>query len=894
MIQSVLSLLVLGMAGCVSIAAIRLASGAAGAQAGSLDWRSIYMMAWPIATLAAIGVVMAQGRQAELTAGEFAGVVGNTRVAVLEAGVALDSEFARIGVGGDPVRDDIVIEGLPAGAFEAVRGRDGAYFTLRRVPNDDESRFALFVGETRARPGVRVPLPDTPVQIAYLANKRDVIPADLTIGQLDDFGEPRLLDLIKPPGGWIVRFDKPEFFNVARGNIRLASADTRNQRNQSDDVKAFTTLGARFAPSFDNTELVLPAAEGAFTLVRGGGQESPFPNNAVEIEHRGFKTVLRIDPLTIDSGLKGRAWSIMVIIVLLSLALSVRVRRMDPLTAGLLGVAEMLLVLRVVLAIEGTMLDEGTRVRQALPDALMALPMGLAVMHAALQPMGSQHGGAQARGLGGLLRGTVRLALAPAVLLGAAALVGRAIAHEMPDAIASSKVVVICVGLMGGVFGARLLLPLVQSAPVATPPVADEPRSLSWFKRLRALLLAWCSPLRALVGTLGLAIVLKGVSILGFGTAERTELFAWSSVYIPLALIGFVPLLLAVFRGGERLALIGLLLIGGIAVVMATHTVAGMLFAKLAGWRELESAVDVGLALMLALSLSFTAAVVWSADRRRAGWRAWLAAFAIACLVVRGVAEFVAGNTLIAVVLIGVGAVSALAVAVSAVRAQPEPDHTPALWRAGTLWTLGLSGFAALALFTSVGILHASPSSAPASVADLPEKSRAILRLVAALAPERLGFFVSDGANGERESLAAVALYGGEGAGAGYLNVPVARGVRGQQFSDFAIAVHFVYPFGRMALAGLLLFLSTLVLLANVRVQQRDWAGLLGTMMVTTFVTTSFYIALSNLHLVPVTGRNFYLLAPQSNSDLLEGLMLLAGAAALLRASPSQRKELQP
>lgn len=45
---------------------------------------------------------------------------------------------------------------------------------------------------------------------------------------------------------------------------------------------------------------------------------------------------------------------------------------------------------------------------------------------------------------------------------------------------------------------------------------------------------------------------------------------------------------------------------------------------------------------------------------------------------------------------------------------------------------------------------------------------------------------------------------------------------------------------------------------------------------------------LANLLLVPFTGRNIYLLAPSSGSDLIEGLALLALAIVGLRRERAQ------
>ncbi len=99
------------------------------------------------------------------------------------------------------------------------------------------------------------------------------------------------------------------------------------------------------------------------------------------------------------------------------------------------------------------------------------------------------------------------------------------------------------------------------------------------------------------------------------------------------------------------------------------------------------------------------------------------------------------------------------------------------------------------------------------------------------------------------------------------------------QYSDNLLAVHILWPFGRM---GLAIFLLSLLMIVQVFWRTRKdgkagerWQGEAGRLAAMTFFWSAAYMALANLNLVPFTGRNAYLLASQSMGDLAEGLLLL-------------------
>ncbi|ESQ74691.1 hypothetical protein [Asticcacaulis sp. AC402] len=125
--------------------------------------------------------------------------------------------------------------------------------------------------------------------------------------------------------------------------------------------------------------------------------------------------------------------------------------------------------------------------------------------------------------------------------------------------------------------------------------------------------------------------------------------------------------------------------------------------------------------------------------------------------------------------------------------------------------------------------------------------------------------------------------------GTGYLT-DQGLGVFGYQalhFSDNLSAVHIMHPFGRF---GAVLFLAAVVF----SVHQAIPAGTAGAGRLTaqlalwTLAFSAGYMVLANLGWVPFTGRNIYLLAVSSGSDLAEGFTLVAMAIIGLRlARPS-------
>ncbi|MCU0884355.1 MAG: hypothetical protein MUC44_05300 [Beijerinckiaceae bacterium] len=116
---------------------------------------------------------------------------------------------------------------------------------------------------------------------------------------------------------------------------------------------------------------------------------------------------------------------------------------------------------------------------------------------------------------------------------------------------------------------------------------------------------------------------------------------------------------------------------------------------------------------------------------------------------------------------------------------------------------------------------------------------------------------------------------------------PNLSALRDVHLTDNVAAVHLMAPFGRSAAFGLLL---VLLVAAAAVCSERDvkfWTrpkAVAGALAIWTVFGAATYMVLANLLLVPFTGRNIYLLAPSSGSDLVEGLLLLMMATVGLTA----------
>jgi hypothetical protein len=155
-----------------------------------------------------------------------------------------------------------------------------------------------------------------------------------------------------------------------------------------------------------------------------------------------------------------------------------------------------------------------------------------------------------------------------------------------------------------------------------------------------------------------------------------------------------------------------------------------------------------------------------------------------------------------------------------------------------------------------------------------------VLELIAPAVVESIG--VRD-AHGQRAALSEMRAYAGSVEGSGWLRIVPPVDLVRTHVDDNVTAVHLLAPFGRIGALGVGIFLlsfgASVWLLAarvgGVRARRAELA-------VAVIVVTSLYMLLANIGTAPFTGRNFYLLAVASGSDLLEGGLLLAVAFCAL------------
>lgn len=162
------------------------------------------------------------------------------------------------------------------------------------------------------------------------------------------------------------------------------------------------------------------------------------------------------------------------------------------------------------------------------------------------------------------------------------------------------------------------------------------------------------------------------------------------------------------------------------------------------------------------------------------------------------------------------------------------------------------------------------------------------LRLALLAAPDRLASAGTREAENLRAWSIHLADYTGSLMGRGFMSSPTVSAILlPVQLNDNVSAIHLMSPFGRLGAMAFLLTLSAAAVgCARAQAAGRSAAGwpvLAGLISLWTLFGVAAYIVLANLQLLPFTGRNVYLLAASSGSDLIEGLTLLGIALWGLR-----------
>jgi hypothetical protein len=165
------------------------------------------------------------------------------------------------------------------------------------------------------------------------------------------------------------------------------------------------------------------------------------------------------------------------------------------------------------------------------------------------------------------------------------------------------------------------------------------------------------------------------------------------------------------------------------------------------------------------------------------------------------------------------------------------------------------------------------------------------LRLEAVFDPEALSNRGSAGAERDRNVIAHRNTYADSWSGRGWLTLERPSLLEKTQLDDDVGEVHLISPFGRTGAAALLAVEGLIAALASLTVLARHGGDVLrlsvgaslGLLCLWTLFFVSAYMLLGVVQLVPFTGRDIYLLAAASPSDLVEGLVLIGLAYALLR-----------
>jgi hypothetical protein len=638
-----------------------------------------------------------------------------------------------------------------------------------------------------------------------------------------------------------------------RPAVRIGSGSAGDEPSGAGEtVATFSLLGRVFDPDLTQIRLDVPRASTGETIVheRDGSERRAIGPTPLGGEHR---IVVGVQPLDFLSGVFPFLWISAVIALAGSFFASRRLRLDDPIAALTIGATEMLLAMRLLIATEGAFVDESPKAQAAVAGALIALPLGALIVICA-------HPRAREQRFG--------LACLMVVTLATAAL-AYATTGRFGD-------VTILAGL--GVAGCALRL----YAPQA------------WFDRARTIVMGPLGRVRAKVGATasgvgarlasalaapqdsplivglggGLVLLALRAGFLVIGHAESIQIVgvrvALSLLFTPLTLIFAAPLMAGALHGWRdkreaQRATIGLLALIGIGIVGASHLVKDNGFAIIALPIVVAS---------LAAYFGRAAITGWAADASAAT----AAAVALLIVLLLWVGGFAGGT----VALTAFGVVGLLALALWIAR--PGVGWlAPAVTVAGLLIAVNL-----VAAFGPVSGAHV----------DLDQALRADtnkLRLFAALAPSRLIEVGTRNADALQDTVEHMRDYGRTLFGRGYFTLPVPTVLKPYHMTDNLSAVHLISPFGRLGAFALLLVPGSLAIAAVVRALggggRSPTAAWLGALAALSLALVSTYMVLANLLAAPFTGRNVYLLAAPSSSDLVEGLMLAALVMATLASA---------
>ena len=492
-----------------------------------------------------------------------------------------------------------------------------------------------------------------------------------------------------------------------------------------------------------------------------------------------------------------------------------------PVAWALTFALQMLLAVRALMGVSGTAVDTTLSVDKVLADSAAAY-VAAPLLFLAWSPRGRAGWTAWASAglfLGASIFGLMQVAQRPGGFV--LALAGAALAAAAWQA-------------LGGLRQTEAETPRkAESAPPPWARLVEAHRAAGgWWGWVRDH--GWLS-------LLILAVALRVLLALG-GVKERLFI-AVSAVYTPLLIIGFAGLVAA----AERAPLPADEPPGvGLPAVLERlwrrwHWPLAFALLLLATVVILPVAVnDTGYALTTLAPLAAIGAWrlgVWSANEQPLK-RRWVWSAPVTAVVAAYVAALV------------IGAFSSLAVGEGRIQAAADPskDDSAALAILGEVTRFG--------------------------------DNRA--RLDQFVAPDRLVIAGTSSTENLRVLSAHLSDYTAPLLGRGYMkSAPLGAIVAPVHLSDNVSAVHLMSPFGRVSAAAYLAMLALLVA-ASARLtrgppgEPAPWRRLVGITALTVLFGVGAYVILANLQLVLFTGRNVYLMAAASGSDLLEGLTLFA------------------
>jgi len=606
---------------------------------------------------------------------------------------------------------------------------------------------------------------------------------------------------------------------------------------RNGDMTVARILTARAAAS--STVVSLPALGGAAATTAEGALPLPDPGACAEFTHGALnRGDLQADGRVVQLRLERFAFPWILLVVSLAWAvLSWRLQRRllaeRPLAWSLVFTLQMLLALRVLIGLSGAAVDPTLVADRLLADGLAAY-IAAPALFLCFSPRGQAPW-------------PVWIGLA-VFLAGATFAVTQA--AQRPSGFVLALVALAVVASLWQAFINRA--PAPEPAKRKTGPSANlgahlaaaRPRGGAWDWMARH---AWLAIILAAVG-FRVLLALAGV---------KERLFvAVSAVYTPLLIIGFAGMIAAAAKAPPPIEepvpadLKGKLAWasrrwawpGGFAILLFLAVVLLPMFVS-----------DTGYALTTLVPLAAVGAwrmgVLSDADlpaRRRWAWSLPAGAVVGAYLLV-----------LLA------GAFSSLSLNSARIHAAADPARDDA---------------AALQILSEVSSL---------------DDNRA--RLLQFLAPERLVAAGASSAENLRVLSAYLSDYTAPLLGRGYMHgAPLGAIVAPVHLSDNVSAVHLMSDFGRVSAAAYLALLAALAAgcAKLTRAQGSSWRRLTGLLALSVLLGVAAYVILANLQLTLFTGRNVYLMAAASGSDLLEGLTLFAlaffGLAGLREARHGQ------